>query len=277
MTSESMLHFDVLLIDDDADDRVVVTRLLERSALFECDVTAVATSEEGLAACRSSTGCVVLDYRLPDSEGWSVLEQMRAAQPHVPIVLLTGIGDERIASEGMKLGGDEYVTKDGLTSEVLANAIWTARERAAVRRALHDRTRELEQLSTVLRESNANLLAAMRDQQRTADEKIRSLLALVEDTERARLRLLIDGRRDGSMESDADHVSVFDVESCTLGLASIRAAAQRIEALGSGDEAEAASEILREVGRLERHLGTLSGEATTPADGDTLGNGDMKV
>ncbi len=57
--------------------------------------------------------CVLLDYRLPDSEGLSALRAIRLNHPDVPVVMLTGAGCEEIAVDAMKLGAADYIVKHG--------------------------------------------------------------------------------------------------------------------------------------------------------------------
>lgn len=86
-----------LLIEDDADQRELLVRLLARSGYV---VEAVATAREALAVPRSSStgrptdgpdaggpGLIVLDLRLPDLNGWELLERLRDRHPGCPVVV----------------------------------------------------------------------------------------------------------------------------------------------------------------------------------------------
>lgn len=55
---------------------------------------------------------IILDYRLPDSDGLSFLESLIEQNNDIPVVMVTGLGNERIAVRAMKLGAYDYVVKD---------------------------------------------------------------------------------------------------------------------------------------------------------------------
>jgi DNA-binding NtrC family response regulator len=137
----------ILLVDDDDFDRLAVRRCLQQCPVsVEMDeaVTAAETLERIDA---SAYDCVLLDYYLPGVAGLSLLHAVRAAVPDIPVVMLTGRGDEEVAVELMKAGAADYLPKAALTAERLAtslrHAVELARAAAAQRRAEHElRTQE---------------------------------------------------------------------------------------------------------------------------------------
>ncbi len=64
---------------------------------------------------REAIDCVVSNYTLPDSTGLALLDSVREEYPNHPFVLLTDDGSERIASEAIKLGVSDYVSRNALT------------------------------------------------------------------------------------------------------------------------------------------------------------------
>ncbi len=78
------------------------------------DLQVVATGEACLeAVARTHPDLVLLDHHLPDTEGLDVLRALtRAAQP-VPVVLVTGAGDEELVVQALRLGAAYYVAKSG--------------------------------------------------------------------------------------------------------------------------------------------------------------------
>lgn len=72
--------------------------------------------------------CVVCDYDMPGMDGLELLESVREEYPLLPFVLLTGKGDESVASEAIRLGTTDYVPKPSGIREykTLANRIGNA-------------------------------------------------------------------------------------------------------------------------------------------------------
>jgi PAS domain S-box-containing protein len=143
----------ILVIDDDEFDRLAVRRCLQEAGIA-ATVDEAATAADALARIGADTyDCVLLDYYIPGADTVSLLRQVRAATPDVPIVVFTGRGGEDIAVEFMKAGAADYVPKSSLTSERLATSFRYALEMsraAAARRRAEEQLREQESLFRTL-------------------------------------------------------------------------------------------------------------------------------
>ena len=136
----------LLLVDDDELDRMAVRRVL-RELRVDVVVDERGSRDEALQALASTTfDCVLLDYQLPGSNGLETLAAIRAAGIRVPVVALTGQGDEELAVSLMKAGAADYLTKSGLAPERLERSL-----RYAI--ALH--RSEEERLLLLMREQQA--------------------------------------------------------------------------------------------------------------------------
>ncbi len=95
------------------EDRESLRRMLERALAGEgYEVAAAATGGDGVRAARERPFDLVLtDLKLPDLSGLEVLAASRAAQPRVPVVVLTGYGTVAAAVEAMKLGAYDFLEK----------------------------------------------------------------------------------------------------------------------------------------------------------------------
>src|SRR5689334_14288437 len=101
----------ILLIEDDPDAAHVITQVL-RTTPEQFRVIAVGTGHAAYGALAAeSVDCVLLDYRLPDTDGLQCLATLRRRHPDVPVVVITGEGSEDVAVEAMKLGASDYVVK----------------------------------------------------------------------------------------------------------------------------------------------------------------------
>src|SRR4051812_4572961 len=117
---------EILLIDDDDIDRLAVRRALRAAGLI-VNVREAAGATEGLARMEEGPlDCVLLDYRLPDSDGLSVLRRARAAGVKAPVIMLTGQGDEELAVEIMKAGASDYLTKSRISLDHLVQSVRNA-------------------------------------------------------------------------------------------------------------------------------------------------------
>lgn len=116
----------ILVVDDDP----ALTSVLRRSLAYEGFAVDTASSgTEALALARvQAPDLVILDIMLPGLDGLEVLRRLRAADPQLPIVMLTARDAPTDQVQGLELGADDYVVKP-FTFEVLL-----ARVRALLRR-----------------------------------------------------------------------------------------------------------------------------------------------
>lgn len=116
----------ILVVDDDEVDRMTVRRALKKAGL-PAELTEAEDGEEAIAHLR---GCnfdtVLLDYRLPDWDGLSIIKRIHNLNIKVPLIVFTGQGDEEIAVEIMKAGAADYLSKARISSETLPKAIRNA-------------------------------------------------------------------------------------------------------------------------------------------------------
>ena len=135
----------VLIIDDSEDDRELYRRTLKKSDDAVYDIIEAETGEEGLAKiAQNSPGCVLLDYSLPGRNGVEVLKRLRADHPFVPVVMLTGQGNETVAVTAMQEGAQNYISKATITPESLQRAIRVAIEHCTMEKRIHEQRGSLE-------------------------------------------------------------------------------------------------------------------------------------
>ena len=116
----------VIIIDDDPK---LCELIREYLAPLGYDVASANTGPEGLVTVvQGDHGAVILDVMLPGMDGFEVLKAIRH-QSNVPVLMLTGRGDEADRVVGLEIGADDYLPKTFSTRELLA------RLRAVMRRA----------------------------------------------------------------------------------------------------------------------------------------------
>jgi DNA-binding response OmpR family regulator len=97
-----------VIVDDDADIRVLIGELLRQSGF---EVTEAATGAEGIAAVREvEPDVVTLDLNLPDLDGIEVCRRIREITDAY-VVMLTARPDEIDRLMGLEIGADDYLTK----------------------------------------------------------------------------------------------------------------------------------------------------------------------
>ena len=119
-----------LLIEDNPGDARLVQELLCGGRLnqFELDWTDRLVS--GLERLeRGGIDAVLLDLSLPDCRGLETIARVHACAPEIPIVVLTGLGDESVMLEAVHNGAQDYLEKSRLDSESLTRALRYAIQR----------------------------------------------------------------------------------------------------------------------------------------------------
>lgn len=148
---ESSAH--ILMIDDD----VKYCRLM-RDYLAPLGFTLFAahTGETGLDIARQSDyEAVILDIMLPGMDGLEVLRRLRA-KSNVPVLMLTGRGEEPDRIVGLELGADDYLPKTASPRELLARL-------KAVMRRYHRPQEDTSIRTGELRIDPSRRMAALRD------------------------------------------------------------------------------------------------------------------
>ena len=122
----------VLLIEDNPGDADLIRlRLVEASS--DLEVSCVTRLSSGLQSLAEKTPAVVLlDLNLPDSRGADTFRSVLKKAPTVPIVVLSGLEDEILATKAVHQGVQDYLVKGNFDSKQLARAIRYAIERQAL-------------------------------------------------------------------------------------------------------------------------------------------------
>ncbi len=138
--------FKVLYIEDNPADYRFVKEILE----FESGRFLIENSKDIKSARerlkKGGINAVLLDLSLPDSkagDSFSVIKDMTA---DIPVIILTGNDDEKMAIDIMQEGAQDYILKDKLDSYILSRAIIHSIERNSIKRELKDRRERLRML-----------------------------------------------------------------------------------------------------------------------------------
>jgi diguanylate cyclase (GGDEF)-like protein/PAS domain S-box-containing protein len=120
----------LLLIEDRPADAKLVREALTDTRFGPFQIEWVKNLSDGLERLRKGgIQAVLADLFLPDSQGIETLDRLLLAAPRVPILVLTGLGDESIASQTLQHGAQDYLPKGQLDSSTLARAVRNMIER----------------------------------------------------------------------------------------------------------------------------------------------------
>jgi len=122
----------ILVIEDDATDRALLTDLLDRAG---CEAITAETAADGQrAAIDERPDLVLLDIELPGTNGFDLCRALRAdpATAGLPIVLVTGRGSLGDIVAGIDAGADDFLRKPFDVAEVMARIRSASRLAAAI-------------------------------------------------------------------------------------------------------------------------------------------------
>jgi two-component system cell cycle sensor histidine kinase/response regulator CckA len=142
--------FRVLLVEDDpAFVRFLRDSLPTLAAELELTVaTRLSAAVDALST--GSFDAVLLDLNLPDSSGLPTLQHLTSVDPRVPVVVLTGIDDARLARDAVRLGAQDWLTKGSPDPELVVRALRYATERKRLTDGLI-RSQKLEAIGQLAR------------------------------------------------------------------------------------------------------------------------------
>lgn len=120
-----------LIIEDDPFSVAVLKHLGEEMEHIKLDVHHTVTLEESLylLSQNQSIELIILDYRMHSKiTGLEVLQHIRAKGINVPVIIVTGSGNEDVAVAMMKAGASDYLVKGSMSTEILEKSIKEALE-----------------------------------------------------------------------------------------------------------------------------------------------------
>lgn len=127
---------DILVVDDDPNVQELIKLYMERE---NYTIVVSETGEEALEiVSRLQPLAMILDIMLPGMDGWKVLEKLRIQGHTLPVLMLSGRGQEYDKVRGLELGADDYLTKPFSPLELMA------RIKAVLRRVQPQKEDELQ-------------------------------------------------------------------------------------------------------------------------------------
>lgn len=140
--------YSILLVEDNPGDVLILRRML--GADHELSVAPNASLARTQIE-KTDFQCILVDYNLPDVEGWAFVDEL--VQLGVPVIVLTGYETDDFGIAALKHGAEDYLTKDELNSDLLRRALRYAVERARARARMHEAEQERKELEKQFHQS----------------------------------------------------------------------------------------------------------------------------
>jgi PAS domain S-box-containing protein len=136
----------VLLIEDNPGYSDVIRIMLERIGDARFDVVGVQRLSDGLQSLSDANfDVVLLDLKLPDSQGIDTFEKVHAVAPSLPIIVLTVTDNDALALEAVQKGAQDYLVKERVNGKLLEHSIRYAIERKQAEEVLKNHREYLEE------------------------------------------------------------------------------------------------------------------------------------
>lgn len=118
-----MSHLKILLAEDDRGLGMIVKAFLDANGY---STTLCANGEEAWEGMRTTQfDLCITDVMMPVMDGFTLLKQIKAVQPTMPVIVLTAKKEQDDVLEGFSLGADDYITKPFSMDELLARVkVW---------------------------------------------------------------------------------------------------------------------------------------------------------
>ncbi len=147
----------LLIVEDDLASARLLGELLETSTAPRFAIHHVTTAAEACAAIgRGGIDVVLLDLGLPDAKDLQALTKLEECLHEIPVIVLTGHGDETLAKDALHRGAEDYLLKGTVDRSSLLRAIRYAVERhrsvrdlTRVKRELESANQHLERLTLI--------------------------------------------------------------------------------------------------------------------------------
>jgi signal transduction histidine kinase len=124
----------ILVVDDDEGMLILMAEALRAEGYEVATAESAKTTRAWLK--ENSPDLMLLDLKLKDSDGPTLISQLQSEKSLVPFIVVTGQGDEKVAVEVMKQGALDYVMKDTTLIDLLPSVVKSGLDSIAANKAL---------------------------------------------------------------------------------------------------------------------------------------------
>ena len=137
----------ILSIEDDKMYFSMLKKMLNNLGMTEVS-QAMNVKEAKTLLTKNTYALALLVYKLPDGDAFDLLRFMKGQDIQVPVVVLTGQGNEAIASKAIQTGAYDYLSKENINESSLSRSINTTLERFRLNREINMAMTKMAEMST---------------------------------------------------------------------------------------------------------------------------------
>jgi len=141
----------VLLVEDNSDDAVIIGALLSTDDQNAFSIKHCVRLKDAIEYLnKGQSDVILLDIHLPDSHGLETFIKIKKESKKVPIIILTGLDDEKMAGNMVSKGAQDYLVKTDLTTRHLATSMRYAIQREKLLNELREAHTHIKELHGLL-------------------------------------------------------------------------------------------------------------------------------
>jgi len=128
----------ILLVEDNPGDVRLLIEMLHENGKNSFSVDHVSRIDHALGMLvNTEFDLLLLDLSLPDGSGLGTVQRIAGAAPHLPIIILTGLEDDRLAIESVQAGAQDYLVKGQANGAMLIRTMNHGIERKKMEERIH--------------------------------------------------------------------------------------------------------------------------------------------
>jgi signal transduction histidine kinase len=214
-----------LVVDDNDVEGLLLSDTLGH-AFPGARVTAMTEPDEAVAFCsEKAPSCLFIDYNMPRMDGLQLGAAIQSRALHVPMVLMTAVGDELLAATALHNGFADYIPKSRINEESAARIVKRAIRAVEQSRKIEEQHEELEQFAYALAHDfkqpirQISTFSEILQQQLAdaADQTVKRNLNFMHAAAR-RLGALVDMMSQYTLLNKAPELAMVDIDDVVAGV-----------------------------------------------------------
>lgn len=198
----------VLVVDDDPAYRHLCKRYLSRNDETTYEVVTVANAADAYEQCeKSDFDCILIDYVLPDLMGTQVIRNLGLRMPKEipPTIIMTAGSGEIAATDAVRAGATDFLSKGVVSAESLARAINNAVEKGRLKQSVNKHGRDLQDANKQLQAKNDEIQRFYQ----SVSHEVKTPLAAAREF----VAIVLDGVA-GPVTDEQKEILQYALESC---------------------------------------------------------------